>query len=35
MLQKGGHSFKSETDTEVIAHLIQSYLYKGDGFEQA
>ncbi len=35
MLQKGGHSFKSETDTEVIAHLIQSYLFKGDGFEQA
>jgi len=35
MLQKAGHSFKSETDTEVIAHLIQSFLYKGDGFEQA
>ncbi len=35
MLQKAGHSFKSETDTEVIAHLIQSFLHKGDGFEQA
>ena len=35
MLQKAGHSFKSETDTEVIAHLIQSFLYKGEGFEQA
>ncbi len=35
MLQKAGHNFKSETDTEVIAHLIQSFLYKGDGFEQA
>ncbi|MBU1887702.1 MAG: glutamine--fructose-6-phosphate transaminase (isomerizing), partial [Candidatus Omnitrophica bacterium] len=32
-LIKEGHSFKSETDTEVIAHLIERY-YKGD-FEKA
>ena len=32
-LIKEGHSFKSETDTEVIAHLIEKY-YKGD-FEKA
>jgi len=35
MLTKAGHTFKSETDTEIIAHLIQSYLFKGSGFEQA
>ena len=35
MLTKAGHTFKSETDTEIIAHLIQSYLFKGNGFEQA
>jgi glucosamine--fructose-6-phosphate aminotransferase (isomerizing) len=35
MLEKGGHTFKSETDTEIIAHLIQSYLFKGNRFEQA
>jgi glucosamine--fructose-6-phosphate aminotransferase (isomerizing) len=35
MLEKKGHTFKSETDTEIIAHLIQSYLFKGNGFEQA
>jgi glucosamine--fructose-6-phosphate aminotransferase (isomerizing) len=28
-LQKDGHEFKSETDTEVIAHLIKEY-YKDD-----
>jgi glucosamine--fructose-6-phosphate aminotransferase (isomerizing) len=35
MLEKKGHTFKSETDTEIIAHLIQSYLFKGNAFEQA
>ena len=35
VLTKAGHTFKSETDTEIIAHLIQSYLFKGNGFEQA
>lgn len=28
-LKKQGHTFKSDTDTEVVAHLIQKY-YKGD-----
>ena len=35
MLEKEGHTFKSETDTEIIAHLIQSYLFKGNSFEQS
>jgi glucosamine--fructose-6-phosphate aminotransferase (isomerizing) len=35
ILEKKGHAFKSETDTEIIAHLIQSYLFKGNSFEQA
>jgi glucosamine--fructose-6-phosphate aminotransferase (isomerizing) len=35
VLEKEGHTFKSETDTEIIAHLIQSYLFKGNSFEQA
>jgi glucosamine--fructose-6-phosphate aminotransferase (isomerizing) len=34
-LEREGHSFKSETDTEIIAHLIQSYLSRGNNFEQA
>lgn len=33
MLIKEGHSFRSDTDTEVIAHLIEKY-YRGD-FEKA
>ncbi len=35
MLERGGHTFKSETDTEIIAHLIQNYLFKGNSFEQS
>jgi len=35
ILGKKGHTFKSETDTEIIAHLIQSYLFRGNSFEQA
>ena len=34
-LEKKGHTFKSETDTEIIAHLIQNYLFKGTSFENA
>jgi glucosamine--fructose-6-phosphate aminotransferase (isomerizing) len=33
-LKKEGHKFKSETDTEVIAHLIEKYL-GGNGLEEA
>ncbi|MBN2101897.1 MAG: glutamine--fructose-6-phosphate transaminase (isomerizing) [Candidatus Aenigmarchaeota archaeon] len=29
MLEKHGHKFRSDTDSEVIAHLIETY-YKGD-----
>jgi glucosamine--fructose-6-phosphate aminotransferase (isomerizing) len=34
-LRARGHGFKSETDSEVIAHLIEEYLKTGCGFEQA
>jgi glucosamine--fructose-6-phosphate aminotransferase (isomerizing) len=35
MLAAKGHEFKSETDTEVIAHLIQEHSKKGDGVVKA
>ena len=34
-LKKKGHVFTSETDTEVICHLIHSYSKKGLDFEDA
>ncbi|MEK7778027.1 MAG: glutamine--fructose-6-phosphate transaminase (isomerizing) [Chloroflexota bacterium] len=34
-LQQNGHAFISETDSEVIAHLIESFLAKGDSFDDA
>jgi glucosamine--fructose-6-phosphate aminotransferase (isomerizing) len=34
-LQDGGHHFSSETDTEVITHLIEEGMDQGLGFEDA
>ncbi|MDQ3819868.1 MAG: glutamine--fructose-6-phosphate transaminase (isomerizing) [Acidobacteriota bacterium] len=34
-LRKSDHRFVTETDTEVIAHLIEEYLSAGDSFEVA
>jgi glucosamine--fructose-6-phosphate aminotransferase (isomerizing) len=34
-LAREGHTFKSETDTEILGHLIQSHLFKGLSFEEA
>jgi glucosamine--fructose-6-phosphate aminotransferase (isomerizing) len=34
-LSRDGHTFKSETDTEILSHLIQSQLFKGKTFEEA
>ncbi len=34
-LSREGHTFKSETDTEILSHLIQSQIFKGATFEQA
>ncbi len=34
-LEKEGHRFKSETDTEVIPHLIEKYCKNGFSFENA
>ena len=34
-LKQDGREFLSDTDTEVIPHLIVDYLNKGNGFEEA
>ena len=34
-LKKEGHVFKSETDTEVIPHLIEKYMEQGNNLEDA
>ena len=34
-LEKEGHIFKSETDTEVIPHLIEKYMEQGNNLEAA
>jgi len=34
-LRLGDHRFVTETDTEVVAHLIEEYLKDGRGFEEA
>ena len=34
-LEKEGYKFQSETDTEVVAHLIDKYLQKGKGLADA
>jgi glutamine---fructose-6-phosphate transaminase (isomerizing) len=34
-LTREGHTFKSETDTEILSHLIQSHIFKGLSFEEA
>jgi glucosamine--fructose-6-phosphate aminotransferase (isomerizing) len=35
ILSGEGHTFKSETDTEILCHLIQRYLFQGTSFEEA
>src|SRR5215213_6804975 len=34
-LQRQGHEFKTETDTEVVAHLIEQKMKGGTGFVEA
>ena len=34
-LQSNDHTFKSETDSEVIAHLVEQKMYSGSGFAEA
>ena len=35
MLLAEGHEFSSETDTEVIVHLVEKYMDEGEPFEEA
>ncbi len=35
MLQEKGHNFRTETDTEIIAHLIEEFFQNGTSFEEA
>ncbi|REJ75655.1 MAG: glutamine--fructose-6-phosphate transaminase (isomerizing) [Acidobacteria bacterium] len=35
MLREKGHSFKTETDTEIVAHLIEEYQKEGNSFEDS
>src|SRR3989344_2455003 len=35
MLEKRGHSFKSDTDSEIVAHLIEEHSKKGKNFTDA
>ena len=35
MLKEKGHEFKTETDTEIVAHLIEEYQKEGASFEEA
>jgi glucosamine--fructose-6-phosphate aminotransferase (isomerizing) len=35
ILAAEGHTFKSDTDTEILCHLIQRYLFKGEKLEEA
>jgi glucosamine--fructose-6-phosphate aminotransferase (isomerizing) len=35
VLKSNDHTFKSETDSEVIAHLIEQKMFGGSGFEEA
>ncbi len=34
-LQEKGHEFKTETDTEIVAHLIEEHQKEGSGFEES
>lgn len=34
-LEAKGHQFKSRTDTEVVAHLVEEHLHNGNGFVEA
>ncbi|KPK87510.1 MAG: glutamine amidotransferase [Deltaproteobacteria bacterium SM23_61] len=35
ILAAEGHTFKSDTDTEILCHLIQRYLFTGEKLEEA